>query len=218
MALLVLHGERDGGTHKVFPTSILSEAAAIPCQGSSGSVTISGLAEQATFARTAVLGALHYIKLNLPMLEGLMGKKPRIDLLRCIRLREDGSEMEGSYVDIVLHVPPHYSAAFLAPSMVIAIMVMLWRLPPLRGWSVVGTFDTAGRLTGYPRLDHLYLSEARHLGLHTLVVPQMNARTLKKNAKKRHMDLKALGLKVYGCKDMVDVVKLMLLGEKPQAV
>ena len=78
-----------------------------------------------------------------------MGKKPRIDLLRCTRLREDGSEAKDSYVDIVLHIPPHCSAAFLAPSVVIAATVVLWRLPPLRGWAVVGTFDTDGRLTGY---------------------------------------------------------------------
>ena len=213
LALLVLVGAPEAQNSKEMYRSFLSEAAAVPCPGREGKIIISGIASRATNARTAVLGALDYVKRNMNALIQVLGK-PRIDLLRCLRLRESGTDMtKDGHVDIILHVPPHFSASFLAPSMVIAIVLMLWRRPYARGCSVVGSFDTYGRLTGYPCLSAPYIEEARRMNIRTLVLSRQNANSLKEAARVQKIDLRKMRLTIVGCKDMMEVVRVVILGE-----
>ena len=130
-----------------YPMRIFSEAVAVPTTQSQGQRIILGLATQPTHAKSAVDTAIIFVQEHLDALTDLMGMPPYIDFKRCIRLRPDPAHpgktiavAGNAAMDITMHVPPYYSAFFLAPSMVVAIVMMLWRQPceALRTWSVVG--------------------------------------------------------------------------------
>ena len=196
-ALLKLTGKFDGkpGTYTQI---MFSEAAAIPCPGRNGRIIYQGSCAKSTSARTAVRLAYHYVKRCMSELEEFLGK-PRIDLVRLVRMREDGSVMKDGAVDVVLHIPVHVSAAYLAPSMVMALVFMLWRLPPRPGWSFVGSFSLDGRIVGYPNLDKSYLDQASESRYKVLVLPKADARKVIQAARDHGFLPKHKGLRVVGC-------------------
>ena len=193
-ALLILVGKFEKGDEEegVFYKTMFSEAAAIPCPGRKGQLITPGSASRSTYARVAVELAVDFVRGHLEELEGLLGN-PRVDLEKLVRLREDGSQIDD--VDVVLHIPSQVSATFLAPSMVIAIINMLWRRPSCHGWSFVGSFDTEGRLSGYPLLVAEYIEEAVRQGFTTLVAPTENIKQLVESAREHDLDLPKMGMR-----------------------
>ena len=214
--LMLLDSDVDKGGKKEYfnyPVQIFSEAVAIPTTQSQGRQIILGLATQPTHAKTAVHTAILFVQEHLDALTDLMGMPPYIDFNECIRLRPDPAHpgkaipaADNAAVDIIMHVPPYYSAFFLAPSMVVAIVMMLWRQPceALRTWSVVGGLHDDEPLHGYPKLDDRYISEADETGFKTLLVPTANVKQIEDQG----LDLK--GITVVGCDTMMDMLKVVI--------
>jgi len=150
----------------VIPVVGYSEAAAIPISGvSRGKVEIVGLAGVTCIAQNAVVDALAYVRNKVSVLKHFMGM-PKIDMMYCCLLNAEGREVPngggggGGGVDIILRVDVSYSSTFLSLSMVVAIMSMMWRRPSLTGVSMLGGFDSHGRLCGVSKLDHYYFHHA----------------------------------------------------------
>lgn len=158
----------------------------------------------------AAILAFHFVKENMAALLGLL-ETPVIDLMATKKTAE-----KNGWVDIVLHMPSHLTAAggYLAASMVVALVQLLWRRPTNRRCSVVGFFDSEGRLVGYPYLDSRYAHDAREAGYTTVVVPKCNAQQLLTSMAKDGGE-EAFGIKVVGCSKMMEVVKYVILGQTP---
>ena len=214
--LLKLTG-KIGGKFGIFTESTFSEAAAIPCPGRDGRIIYQGFYSKSSSARTAVRLAYHYVKRCMSELEEFLGK-PRIDLVRLVRLREDGSVMKDGAVDIALYIPEHVSAAYLAPSMVMALVFMLWRLPPRTRWSFVGGFAYSGRLSGYPNLGKSYIDRASKSDYEVLVLPKADARKVVQAARDHGFLPEHKGLRVVGCEFMMEAIKAATVGHFPPEV
>ena len=89
---------------------------------------------------------------------------PSIDLEKCMRLGSDGKEVPNGNVDIILHISCLYTAATLAPSMVCAMVFMLWQREYRLDVMAVGSIDECGRVSGYPSMDHNYIMAAHDGG------------------------------------------------------
>lgn len=112
------------------------------------------------------------------------------------------------HVDVILHVPPHVNATYLQPSMIIAIIMMAWRMQvKLASCSVVGTLDDEGRVVGYPELDRYYLAQVMDWGFRKVIVSPTDAESLKASAREMGVDLVEKGVTVIGCETMMDMVK-----------
>lgn len=187
---------------------VFSEAVAIPSYHRQGRRIIVGLGAQPTHAKTAIEAAVFWVEKHLDVVQELVGKPPYIDFLNNTRLHQDGrtpgDPIKGNcHVNVFLHVPPHASAFFLAPSMVIAIVMMVWRLPSekLKTWSAVGSFDLMGRLHGYPDLGDTYVKLLIEYGIDTLLVSS-------EQLKDDPTDLQ--GLNVICCENVLDMVRLVV--------
>lgn len=192
---------------------LFSEAGAVLSYPRKGKVIIPGLAsQQPSHANTAVNGALAWVKRNLEEIKAYMGQ-PYIDLEELvIRLpttsKTKTEEGRGPDVDVILHVPPYANASYLQPSMIIAIVMVVWRKKVnFYDWSVVGHLDGEGRVFGYPQVDRYYLEEMRRLDFKTIVTSPRDADQLKAVAEEVGMDLEAEGLRIIGCAHMMDMIK-----------
>ena len=209
--------EEEGEEEQRYPvivTHVFSEVAAIPTVNRPGRRIILGLATQPTPAKNAVDAAIFWVERNLDALTQLMGKPPYIDFNRNVRLRQDPHHPDKAVadkadVDIILHVPPYITAFFLAPSMVIAIVMMLWRQPcdKLRSWSAFGSLDLMGQLYGYPELTPYYMKSAIQEGFKTLLVP-LNQKVVDSSSGKGEQVKK--NLKIVPCGTMMDMIKVVV--------
>lgn len=125
------------------------EASAVLClNGQAGRIIISGKGENNCSMRTAIKDALYFIRKfhvapEAKVLDHLMGRPADVDFDKLLNHQDEP-------IDIIVHVPPYYNAAYLGPSLVLALVAMLWRLPPLKRWSAVGGFDLQYNLSGRP--------------------------------------------------------------------
>lgn len=144
---------------------------AIPVSGRKGTVVHSGIAALPSNTRTASIAAQCYVRHHYEQLRttAFGGRKPYIDLEKLIRNGDAGKP-----VDVWLHVPQVSNATFLAASMVVALITMMWRKPSLIRWSVVGAFTNEGFLYGYPSLNYTYLQYGAKHGITTIILPYDN--------------------------------------------
>jgi len=136
----------------------------------------------------------------------------------CFAQRRDGTwkvQRDGC-MDIILHVPLDAPAAYLAPSMVMAIINMVWRRPHTMGCSVVGTFDRKGTLEGYPTLNQNYLIHAEELHLDKVALSTANADSIKASLKANGTDIDNFGVQLVGCQNMMEVIKFLALDQLPR--
>lgn len=179
-----------------------------------------------------------WVSTNMEELTGLFKCHPYIDMDKCIRQHQDlsgekgkkeaaagdGGQADGGKVepykefpdmDIILHVPPSVDTAYLQLSMVLAIVIMMWRRPQcLRSWSVIGTFDstdTWGRVIGTHGLDSGYVSKLQRVGYTHLLVAPTDVESIKKSCGKTGVDMEEGGFRVIGCETVMDVVRAALV-------
>lgn len=184
----------------------ISEVAALYCPANrEGKVIISGLGAEDSYARTAIEQALYWFKKN--HLKREENDRPLVHKLGLPYIDMDAMRnLGGDPVDIVLHVPPTYDATFLAPSMVLALIAVLWRLPPLRGWSAAGGLDISGNIVDYPKLGYYYVKEAKAHGIHTMLVSEFNAETIIADMAKGDLTPEGEEVTIRGFKDMMAMV------------
>lgn len=188
---------------------IFAEAAAIPSHPRKGRIITPGLASESSSAKVGVVSALDYVRRNQERFEDLFGGKPYINVKSLIRQDLDTGKpvTSNADVDVTLHVPPHVNAAYMAAATVIAIVMMQWRLTfaPVK-WSAVGSFDTRGRLYGYPISDDRYVIASKDWGFTHLLLPTMNADQLQEAA------ARVGGIEVVGCDNMFEMVQAVVAG------
>lgn len=190
-----------------------SEVAAIR----EGRVVALGLAGQPSNVQAALQLALDYLEKNYEwiatFIETELGMQhPYIDLRTKQRPQDTGepyAEGESRNVDLIFHTPPECDAAFFAPSMILATIIMLWRLPSLMlaRWNVVANLTRESVLYGYPNLNYYYKESAMDNGIDTFLVSQDNAKQLNDAAKKKRKNLKRMGVRVLGFQTMDDMVR-----------
>lgn len=187
----------------------LSEAAALHCPASKeGKVLVSGLGEENCSARIAIEDALYWFKKN--HLKSEHGR-PLVDRMGLPYIdMETMTNQAGEPVDILLRVPPTYDAIFLAPGMVLALIAILWRRPPLKGWSAAAGLELSGNLTSYPMLDYQYVREAKSQGIHTMLLTENNAACIMKDMAKAHLTPEGEGVTIRGFKDMMGMVDYVI--------
>lgn len=212
---------------------VYSEVAAIPSDPHEGKEVVLGLAAQPCNVQAALHSAREYLKDRYNWIAGLMntvlGKEhPYVDLGTRRRLQVTGknagkpfAEGVSRHMDLIFHTPPGCNAAFLAPSMILATITMLWKLPSLqlRGWNVVANLTADYNLYGYPALSYHYLQEAKDIGnFDTLLVSHDNAEQLRAAVEDRGETLEGLGMRVIGCSTMDEMVCWAILGKDPAEV
>lgn len=165
---------------------IFGEAAAIPCLGRKGRLITLGLATQPSNAQTGVESAINFVKRNGQWIADQLSSGPNpyrypppyIDWEGHVRLNQQTGEVmtKDADVDIILHLPPHVNASYTAPSMVVAIICMLWRLPchKIKTWSLMGTFDLDGRLYGCSKVNKGYVELAEEEKIEVLLTVPSN--------------------------------------------
>lgn len=206
-AVVVLLERMEDGLQEIINEWMFAEAAAIPSFPRRGQIRIYGQASQPSNAQKAVDCALDFVKRHQEELEVIFGGRPYIDIFNLVRLslRDDESRGEPmphhADVDVILHLPLHVDAVNLAPAMVIAIIMMQWRLrcAPM-GWSVVGKCDDEGTLHGYPTMEERYVDAAKRWEFKHLLLPRANAEHLLAVAQD-------LGDIVVACDNMLDMVR-----------
>lgn len=204
----------DGLSGTLYNEWMFAEAAAIPSYPHKGQIIIPGIASPSSSANVAVRSALAYVKGHQRELRELFGGPPYIDINRLVRLSfKDDNDPDNRYpprgepltghadVDVILHVPPYVDVTFLAPAMVIAIVMMQWRLrsAPLQ-WSAVGSFDPEGNLYGYPFMDQTYVNACKNWGFKHMLLPKANAEQFLALAQGND------GMEVLGCNNVFDMV------------
>lgn len=193
----------DGPLGKIKGHWMFAEAAAIPSHPRKGRILTPGLASESSNANRAIESALVYVRTNQKRFEDLFGGKPYIDIERLIRLDLNDGEHRGepvssnADVDVILHIPPHINATFMAPAMVIALVMMQWRFE----WAPVKWFDDDGTLYGYPILDDEYVTTSKRWGFKHLLLPKYNAEQVQEVA------TRVGGIEVVGCDSMFEMVQ-----------
>lgn len=167
---------------RIYYHLVMTDAAAVPIEEGEGQIRYSGIVAEGSHSRTAAQSAVAFVQANQSRLIERMGQtEPYIDVVHKARRNAKGEIMNGAWsnVDILLHVPGYSNASFLAPSMVFALLSMMWRKPPLVKWSFVGGLGPYDRkLVGYPELKHTYLDGATVLDVSVLLVPSRNKPSL----------------------------------------
>lgn len=187
----------------------LSEASALLClDGQAGQVITTGIGQDGCQASSAIKDATYFLKkyhLTQPIkvLDQLLGTPSFIDYERLVN-------HQGMPVDILFHIPPHHNAAFLGPSMVLALIAMLWRLPPLTTCSAVGGFDIHYNLEPYPSLDTSYVDNALSRGLRTLLVPLKNEEEIRTDMATRSETPEGKGVVLKGFATMMGMVEYVI--------
>lgn len=208
---------------KVVTLRGICEAVAVPSYPQAGREITLGLAAQPTNAKTAVQTALLYLHVNYDYIKEVITRElqrpPYIDFKSRQRLNQHGipfDQHQWRDMDLIFHIPPYWNVACLAPTMLIAILRMLWRLPPLKGWSVVGMFEPDGRVYAFPILSESYVQKAQRGD--TLVVPAPNAAQIKTAVQENGLDLEAMGVKLIGVRNVMEIICWAVIGKDPNLV
>lgn len=170
----------------------LAEATALRCPtGQLGKIVLLGLASTSCPAGEGVKQSIDFMNENYEALKTRFQEKTLyIDWEGRSR---HGHQIEG--YDFLLRIPEGFASVYLSGTMVVAIISMLWRKPPLTGWSVVGSFDPDGLLGSFPLLSRAYLEDACTVGISTVLVPWANREQLLAELKQGHRDVESRGPK-----------------------